>query len=1015
LVGIESRPSLFHDLIFGLDAAWFAASAPDYPVGLLRTAAEWETALMGAGLRHCHARTIRCGAHIGTFLLGEAPTPTASTRDAAAPAPNIDIAMLVPPSADARTAELAEQVRHAFTAARMNVRISADAYASTSEQRVDIQFVSARADADDAVAAIAAQCLAMKAAAEQVGSGKAAVWLIFHGAGAQDAEPAARSLWTFSRTLANEFPHLDLHRINVATGLSDEDSAAQIRDLILSGTAETEIHIAADRVYVVRVDAAGHAIDTAGRPVAEAVRLERRLSGPQRLQWQAVDRSAPQADEVEIEIEATGLNFRDLMWMLSLLPDDILEDGFTGPTLGLECAGRITRTGPLVEGLQVGDRVVALAAAAFASHATVAASQVAKLPDSISCIAAATIPVAFITAYYALVHQARLRRGEWVLIHGGAGGVGMAAIQVARSRGAKIIATAGSPAKRALLKALGIQHVLDSRSTSFVDGVRRITEDGVDVVLNSLANEAMEQSVACLRSFGRFVELGKRDYVSNTHLGLRPFRKNLSYFGVDVDQLVGRRDTGAKVFADVMRRFRDGTFTPLPHAVFDAERAAEAFHLMQHSAHIGKLVIRPPSTDTVRKPPLPFAVSATGTHLVTGAFGGFGLETVRWLAEKGARHFVLIGRRGAASAEACAVVDDLRARGVQILCDPCDIADEAALARLMAKARATMPPLVGVTHAAMVLDDAIIANLDEDRLHRVLEPKVRGADNLDRLSRDVALDYFVLFSSVTTLIGNPGQGNYVAANGYLEGLARQRRARGLPALAIGWGPIADVGIVARTQKLQSDLEKLTGARAMTAREALDLMAQALTQTRDRPDLSVITIAPNDGIAAGDRLAVLRSPTYASLLRKNGASLTADTIKLDVREILRTDGADSARVSVSDLITAQLARVLHAREEDISRTRALGEIGLDSLMALELGMNLESALDLQMALPGSVGELTVAALADAVIARAMAETQPGAAIAPIVQRHAGTVPPAQIAALTELVQEAPASRTTRMNS
>jgi NADPH:quinone reductase-like Zn-dependent oxidoreductase/acyl carrier protein len=717
------------------------------------------------------------------------------------------------------------------------------------------------------------------------------------------------------------------------------------------------------------------------------------------LRWQAIERTAPTGDEVEIAIEATGLNFRDLMWMLSLLPDDILEDGFTGPTLGLECAGRVLRTGPLVKGLEVGDRVVALAAAAFATHATISARQIAKLPDTITTAAAATIPVAFITAYYALINQARLQRGEWVLIHGGAGGVGMAAIQTARSRGAKIIATAGSPAKRALLRTLSVQHVLDSRSISFVEGVRQITGDGVDVVLNSLAGEAMEQSVACLRSFGRFVELGKRDYVNNTHLGLRPFRKNLSYFGVDIDQLVGQRDIGYKIFAQVMRRFRDGTFAPLPHAVFDANRTSEAFHLMQHSAHIGKLVIRPPQADTIRKPPSAFTVNGAGTHLVTGAFGGFGLETAKWLVENGARHLILIGRRGAATTEARATVTELEAQGVQILCDPCDVADRGALARLIEKARTTLPPLCGVMHAAMVLDDAIIANLDAERMQRVLAPKVTGADNLDRLTRDAALEYFVLFSSVTTLIGNPGQGNYVAANGYLEGIARRRRAEGLPALAVGWGPISDVGVIARTQKLQSELEKLTGARAVTAREALDLLAQALTQSRACAELAAVTIAPNDGIAGGDRLAALRSPTFAALLTTGTRS--SDGAKLDVRDILRTDGADTARAKVGDLIAAQLARVLHAREEDISRTRALGEIGLDSLMALELGMSLETALDLPIALTGSVGEMTISAMVDNIIARATAETPTSIAVAPIVQLHAETVRPTQLEALGQL--------------
>jgi NADPH:quinone reductase-like Zn-dependent oxidoreductase len=239
--------------------------------------------------------------------------------------------------------------------------------------------------------------------------------------------------------------------------------------------------------------------------------------------------------------------------------------------------------------------VSALASSAFATHVTVPAALAAKLPDALSFEAGATIPVAFLTAYYALVWQARLERGEWVLIHGGAGAVGMAAIQIAQARGAQIIATAGSQAKRDLLRGLDVAHVLDSRSGDFVDDVRAITGDGVDVVLNSLAGDAMERSIACLRPFGRFLELGKRDYVANTHIGLRPFRRNLTYFGVDLDQLMlDRRNVGPKLFAELMQLFDEGTLTPLPHSVFAANDVAEAFHLMQHSGHVGKIVVRAP-------------------------------------------------------------------------------------------------------------------------------------------------------------------------------------------------------------------------------------------------------------------------------------------------------------------------------------------------------------------------------------------------------------------------------------
>src|SRR5262249_55291189 len=259
-------------------------------------------------------------------------------------------------------------------------------------------------------------------------------------------------------------------------------------------------------------------------------------------------------------------------------------------------------------------------------------------------------------AYYSLVTLARLKRGEWVLIHGGAGGVGMAAIQIALARKARVIATAGSSAKRDLLKTLGVHYALDSRSTTFVDDVRGITGDGVDVVLNSLAGEAMERSIGCLRTFGRFVELGKRDYVANTHIGVRPFRKNISYFGVDLGHLMVRKANIVRIiYADLMRQFKKGILTPLPYSQFRACDLQEAFHLMQHSSHIGKIVVKPPDASSVRQPRATFAVSAVGTHVITGGLGGFGLEAAKWLVERGARHLVLISRRGATTAGAQAV------------------------------------------------------------------------------------------------------------------------------------------------------------------------------------------------------------------------------------------------------------------------------------------------------------------------------------------------------------------------
>ena len=856
--------------------------------------------------------------------------------------------------------------------------------------------------------ALTRRCLGIKKCAEKFNGAPGTLWLVFSGALAVGSSPinaVETGAWAFSRTLANEFPKLDVRRIDLAPQLAPQIAAKIINSIVTSGTKETELHVRDGTIRAVRVTGLKRALEDAASPRQIAAKLERRSATGERLTWQPTMRKRPGKGEIEIEVEAAGLNFRDLMWTLSLLPEDMLEDGFSGAALGLECAGRIARVGPGVKNLKVGDRVMTFAASSFATYVTVSSNQAVKLPEAISCVAAATIPVAFFTAYYSLVTQAKLARGEWVLIHGGAGGVGMAAIQVAQARGAKVIASAGSPAKRDLLRALGVSHVVDSRSTSFADDIRKITKNGVDVVLNSLAGEAMERSIASLRPFGRFVELGKRDYATNTHIGLRPFRKNLAYFGVDVDQVIGARQVlGGRVFNKIVRQFEKGVFVPLPYSVFDAENVATAFHLMQHSGHVGKILVRPPFKGLSAHTKKTFQVSAKGTHIITGAFGGFGLETAKWLVEKGARHLVMIGRRGAVTEEGLAALRDFAARGVKVLAEPCDVTDRHALEKLFAVIHSTMPPIIGVIHAAMVLDDGVLANLDAERFHRVLAPKIAGAENLDELVRGEKLDYFVLYSSVTTLIGNPGQGNYVAANAYMEGLARRRRQKGLPALAIGWGPILDVGVVAQNQRLQSGLQKLTGVTGMRAREALALMEQALEQPVIA-ETAVMTISPNEGSFNSERLAVLRSPTYEAFISAGHGVSEGHAESIDLHALAAQDGVEAARHKVVEVISSQLAQVLHLREEDISQVRSVGEIGLNSLMALELVMNLEERFGIKIPLIGVSGGLTIAAIADQIIAHVgLDRDREDAMVASLAEQHHAGVEPAQLEALKGIMTE-----------
>jgi acyl transferase domain-containing protein/NADPH:quinone reductase-like Zn-dependent oxidoreductase/acyl carrier protein len=1000
LLALEPRPSMFTDLVFG-----FIHDADGYGVAVSNNGGEdFASELRAVGFKAIETAPVLCGAEVKDLVVARAPAAEIQRLSREFPS-QIRIWSCPDPQVHQCADILSRRLQSSY---------AGDVVVVGNHDRKDglmpgqplVYFVPAAFE-DEASADLVTKCLAIKEVVEQ--ASPSSLWLVFRGAVAVPNEavrPVLTGVWAFARTLANEHPHMDVRRIDLVHALPIEMAMDCLSDLILSGTSETELQVRLDGMRTVRVSG----IEAATRlslPPATSVKLERRVTGSQRVAWQSAERAKPNVREVEIEVAATGVNFRDLMLSIGLLPDDILEDGYSGPMLGLECAGTVVGKGSAVDNLHVGDRVVTLASQAFSTHVVVPAQLAARVPKGMSFEAAATIPVAYITAYYALVELARLQRGERILIHSGAGAVGIAAIQIARMLDARVIATAGSEAKRSFVRSLGVEHVLDSRTIGFVDDVRRLTETGVDVVLNSLAGEAMERGMACLQPFGRFIELGKRDFVANSHIGVRPFRRNLSYFGVDIDQLIsGRPEQGRQIFSDVMDRIATGALTPLPYSVFPANAVTDAFHAMQQSLHVGKLVVRPPESGQVRKAPQSFRVASDRVHVVVGGAGGFGLSAARWLVDRGACNVIIVGRQGARSQDALSFIHESVRRGLNVSARACDVADPMQVERLFAEIERDMPPLAGIIHSAMVLDDTVIANLNAQRFDEVVAPKVRGADNLDRCTRHLPLDYFVLFSSMVTLIGNRGQGSYVAANAYLEGLARRRRQEGLPALAIGWGPIEDVGVVARSERMRTDVRKIGGLRPMKSDEALDLMAQALSLPGDLVELAAITIAPNDGALSADLLPILKSPTYEVLRMPHRGAATAAGEQIDVRQILTGGDLESARDQIAQIVTRQLAGVLLLREEDVVRTRPLAEMGLDSLMALELAMNLEDIFGIKVPLSGSRGELTVASLSEEIITLVSSDLQGDdetSAIA-IAEHHLELVESGQIEVVTELLRD-----------
>jgi NADPH:quinone reductase-like Zn-dependent oxidoreductase/short-subunit dehydrogenase/acyl carrier protein len=606
----------------------------------------------------------------------------------------------------------------------------------------------------------------------------------------------------------------------------------------------------------------------------------------------------------------------------------------------------------------VGDEVIATGLSALTSHLTVDSRYVAPKPGHLSFEQAATIPLAFLTAFYSLHTLGQMRRGERVLIHSATGGVGLAAVQLALNTGAIVFATAGSPEKRELLTALGVPHVMDSRSLAFADEVLKLTGgEGVDVVLNSLSGEAIDKSLSILRPYGRFIEIGKMDIFKDRKIGMRSLRKNISVFVVDLlGSLEARPDLAHSMLKEVIGRVECKSLRPLPHRVFPVARAADAFRYMAQAKHVGKLIISMTDNAGLQIDPGPrsIAIDADASYLITGGLGGFGLAVTDRLARRGARHLALVGRN-APSASAQAAVQNLRQRGVEVMIFAADVTDREQVRQVIAAVQAGMGALKGVMHAAMVLDDAPIERLTEERMWKAMAPKVMGAWNLHALTLDMPLDFFVLFSSLASVIGNPGQANYVAGNAFLDALAYYRRGRGLPALALNWGVVGEVGHVARSPETAQRLERL-GLKAMPPSETLDAL-----------DVLMSGDAVQVGVAEVEWKGLLRSMSsrtsarYSSLVGKTGAEKGGTTAGSSVHDILEADEA-ALPTLLESYIRDLLARAMGTPPARIDSQQSLRNLGLDSLIAVEvrnrinteLGMNVPLAKFMQS--ESSIGAL-----------------------------------------------------------
>lgn len=808
---------------------------------------------------------------------------------------------------------------------------------------------------------------------------KIPLWLLTSGAmqqGAADLVGAAA--WGFARVLRNEIPGLDLRMVDFPRDMPRKERAACFAKELTAASGETEI------VWMPR----GRRLPRLRRELPpvwanpnEAVLASIEPPGRlDRLGWRGAQRPSPGPGEVAIQVHAAGVNFRDVMAATGALPEEALLDGFAGAALGLECAGIVTAVGDGVGAIAVGDRVVGLAPAALASRVVARADAVVAIPHELEFAAAATLPVAFITARYALDRLARLTAGESVLIHAASGGVGLAAIQIAKACGAVVIATAGSPEKRAFLRLAGADHVGDSRDLRFVAAVREATDGtGVDVVLNSLSGAAMEASLELLRSFGRFIELGKRDFFENRWLPARLLRQNVSYFAVDVDQLPVQRPELAKALlakmADALAR---GEIRPLAHRCFPFAEIGHAFREMQAAQHIGKLILVPDDNAVIAlQPASQLHLRRDGVYIVTGGVSGFGLATARWLAEHGAGKLALIGRRGAATPGAAETIAEIEALGSSVSIYAADVADPAALTATLDAVRAGgAPPIRGVFHAAAEIIGGMAADMSAADIAASLHAKLGGAILLDRLTRYDPLDLFWLFSSATTLVGAPGQGAYVAANHALEALARRRHAEGRPALAIAWGPIADAGALGDRASERAALARRLATRPMPAAKALAALPAIVGS-----GLPVVAVADLRWDEASAALPILKTPFFADVRHVVEAPDTDEDLLGRLAELDEIGRRDL----LGPIVAEEAARVLRLAAGALDRQRALAELGMDSLMAMELRLAIEARLGRDLPLMSLSTDTSVSLLAARIAGLLSRRPSTGSVVA-IAARH-----------------------------
>ncbi|MGC9524443.1 MAG: SDR family NAD(P)-dependent oxidoreductase [Limnospira sp.] len=711
------------------------------------------------------------------------------------------------------------------------------------------------------------------------------------------------TLWGMGKTIASEFPELRCVLVDLDPTPRSDD-AEQLFQEILSQNDENQIAFRNGDRWVPRLIKK----TPNNSPVNVALQLKISQRGTlENLRWLPTPQGDPKPGEVKIKVKATGLNFRDVLNALDLYP------GKAGQ-LGLELAGEIVAVGEGVNRFNLGDRVIAIAPGSFSQFLTLDAQFVTLKPQHLNWEESATIPGAFLTAFYTLHTLAKIAPGDRILIHAATGGVGLAAVQLAQKAGAEVWATA-SPNKWPMLQSLGIKNIMNSRSLNFSQEMMTATHnEGVDIVLNSLAGDFIPHSLSTLKEKGRFVEIGKQKIWSSEQVAR--FKPGVSYFVVDLIEILQHQpDLIQSLLSQLTEKFNNRQLQPLPHQTFPSERVVEAFRFMQQAKHIGKIIVTPPleaiasrfEKDSDRSSGSNHLLESHATYLITGGLGDLGFAVAKQFIQWGAKNIVLMGRNDPQES----IQKAIDALPANIIFKRANVANFEDLAGIFEEIDRHHPPLKGVIHAAGMIEDKTFVQQNRESFERTMEPKLKGGWNLHQLTCDRDLDFFILFSSVASLLGSAGQSNYSAANSTLDTLAHFRRQMGQTATSINWGAWSEIGLAHRTQKPLSikGMGTIDPQRGLTVLEwilkekptqvsVIQFDDTQLILHKKFPFLCELFSTKSSANTGGDRYQSMPAADAYKLLRKEVRSQLAivlgldETVGLDPREGFTELGLDS---------------------------------------------------------------------------------------------------------------------------